>query len=103
MPTWIRMLRGNKGKRPVNPREPQPERKAPRCPDHLDAEAKKKWKRLSKLLLRLDVLTEADGMALACLCQTWSTLGKAQRKLKVGCAHFDLLAAEEDPDSLSVC
>jgi P27 family predicted phage terminase small subunit len=81
MPTSIRMLRGNKGKRPVNPREPQPERKAPRCPDHLDAEAKKEWKRLSKLLLKLGVLTEADGMALACLCQTWSTLGKAQRKL----------------------
>jgi P27 family predicted phage terminase small subunit len=81
MPTSIRMLRGNKGKRPVNPREPQPERKAPTCPEHLDAEAKKEWKRLSKLLLKLGVLTEADGMALACLCQTWSTLGKAQRKL----------------------
>ncbi len=81
MPTATRVLHGNKGRRPVNPREPQPERKAPRCPEHLDPEAKKEWRRLCNLLLEMNVLTEADGMALACLCQTWSTLGKAQRKL----------------------
>jgi len=27
------------------------------------------------------VLTEADGIALACLCQSYSTLVKAQQKL----------------------
>jgi P27 family predicted phage terminase small subunit len=57
------------------------ERKAPACPDHLDAEAKREWKRLVKLLLRTRVLTEADGLALANLCQAWSTLVKAQKKL----------------------
>jgi P27 family predicted phage terminase small subunit len=81
MPTSVRMAHGNRGKRPANPREPQPDRKAPPCPPHLDAEAKKEWKRLCKLLLKMDVLSEADGMALACLCQTWSTLRKAQAKL----------------------
>ena len=34
-----------------------------------------------KLLLRIRVLTEADGLALANLCQAWSTLVKAQTKL----------------------
>ncbi|MGA1373029.1 MAG: phage terminase small subunit P27 family [Pseudomonadales bacterium] len=81
MPTSVRKLRGNKSRRPTNPNEPQPRRKAPVCPPHLDAEAKKEWKRLCRLLLKMDVLTEADGMALACLCQTWSTLRKAQAKL----------------------
>lgn len=81
MPTSVRLLQGNRGRRPVNPLEPQPERKAPPCPPHLDAEAKQEWKRLSKLLLQMKVLTEADGMALACLCQATSTLRKAQRKL----------------------
>ena len=57
------------------------ERKAPSCPDHLDAEAKREWKRLVKMLLRVRILTEADGLALANLCQTWSTLVKAQTKL----------------------
>lgn len=81
MPTSVRKMRGNRSRRPTNPNEPQPERKAPLCPPHLDAEAKKEWKRLCKLLLKMDVLSEADGMALACLCQTWSTLRKAQAKL----------------------
>jgi len=34
-----------------------------------------------KLLLRLRVLTDADGMVLANLCQAWSTLVKAQVKM----------------------
>ena len=54
---------------------------APRCPDHLDEGAKKEWKRLVPVLRRMKVLTEADWMALANLCQTWSTLVKAQEKL----------------------
>ena len=45
------------------------------------AVAKREWKRLVKMLLRLRVLTEADGLALANLCQAWSTLVKAQIKL----------------------
>lgn len=57
------------------------ERKAPPCPDHLDDAAKREWKRLVKILLRTRVLTEADGLALANLCQAWSTLVKAQTKL----------------------
>lgn len=61
--------------------EPKPARKAPSCPDHLDADARKEWKRLVKMLLRIRILTEADGIALANLCQAWSTLVRAQIKL----------------------
>jgi P27 family predicted phage terminase small subunit len=57
------------------------QRKAPACPDHLDTDAKREWKRLVKLLLRLRILTDADGMVLANLCQAWSTLVKAQVKM----------------------
>jgi P27 family predicted phage terminase small subunit len=57
------------------------QRKAPACPDHLDADAKREWKRLVKLLRGLRILTDADGMVLANLCQAWSTLVKAQVKM----------------------
>jgi P27 family predicted phage terminase small subunit len=50
-------------------------------PKHLDADAQKEWKRLVPMLLRIGVLTEADGMALSCLCQAYSTMVKAQKKL----------------------
>jgi P27 family predicted phage terminase small subunit len=80
-PTAIARAEGNPGKRRLNDTEPQPRAIAPRCPAHLDAEAKKEWKRLVPVLLRMRVLSEADWMTLASLCQTWSTLVKAQAKL----------------------
>ena len=80
-PSAIARAEGNPGKRRLNDAEPQPRATVPRCPDHLDEHAKKEWKRLVPVLRRMRVLTEADWMTLANLCQTWSTLVKAQTKL----------------------
>ena len=80
-PSAIARAEGNPGKRRLNDCEPQPRATTPRCPDHLDALAKKEWKRLVPVLRRMKVLTEADGMTLANLCQTWSTWVQAQKKL----------------------
>src|SRR5260370_42178811 len=80
-PSAIARAEGNLGHRRLNDAEPQPRATTPRCPDHLDALAKKEWKRLVLVLRRMKVLTEADWMALANLCQTWSTMVKAQQKL----------------------
>ena len=81
-PTSLRVIRGNPGKRPLNDREPQPRDVAPKCPDYLDDVAKKEWKKLVKMLRFMRVLTEADYMALASLCQAFSTMAKAQDQLK---------------------
>jgi P27 family predicted phage terminase small subunit len=80
-PSAIARAEGNPGKRRLNDGEPQPRATTPRCPDHLDAEAKKEWKRLVPVLRRMKVLTEADWMTLANLCQIWSTMVKAQKML----------------------
>lgn len=40
-PTALKMLEGNPGGRPLNTKEPKPEKKAPRCPSWLEDEAKK--------------------------------------------------------------
>jgi P27 family predicted phage terminase small subunit len=77
----LRELEGNPGKRPLNPSEPQPERKRPKCPAHLDAEARREWRRLAPILERMRVLTEADEIALGNLCTQYATLIKAQRLL----------------------
>lgn len=76
-PTALKMLNGGA----QNTLEPRPDRVAPEMPKHLDAEAQEQWKSLSSMLLRIGVLTEADQMSLACLCQAWSTMVKAQTKL----------------------
>jgi phage terminase small subunit len=80
-PTALRIFEGNPSKRPFNGNEPRPLPFAPKCPAHLDKEAKKEWRRLAPMLLRLGVLSEADGHALANLCLAYSTLIRAQRKL----------------------
>lgn len=80
-PTAIRMLEGNRSRRPLNDSEPRPDVRAPRCPKHLDADAKREWKRLVPILVRMKVLTEADSHCLANLCQAASTLARAQTKL----------------------
>src|SRR5712691_2649170 len=80
-PSALARAEGNPGKRRLNDAEPQPRVTVPRCPDHLDERAKKEWKRLVPILRRMRVLTEADWMTLANLCQTWSTLIMAQEKL----------------------
>ena len=77
----IKRAEGNPGKRPLNRYEPQPRLTPPKCPAHLDEHAKREWKRIIPILRRMKVLAEADWMALANLCQTWSTLVKAQEKL----------------------
>jgi P27 family predicted phage terminase small subunit len=81
-PSALKLLRGNPGRRPVNDREPKPNaERDPHCPDHLDETAKVEWSRLLPILRDMRVLTEADYIALALLCSTYSTLIKAQESL----------------------
>jgi P27 family predicted phage terminase small subunit len=78
-PTALKVLEGNPGKRPLNEREPKPLTVEPDMPSYLDREAQREWKRLVPILLRMRVLTEADGVALANLCQAYSTMVQAQK------------------------
>jgi P27 family predicted phage terminase small subunit len=80
-PTALRLLEGNPSKHPINRQEPQPRARAPKLPDHLDEAAKREWKRLIPILRRMRVLTEADGIALAGLCQAYSTMAQTQTKV----------------------
>jgi P27 family predicted phage terminase small subunit len=80
-PTAMEILEGRPGHRPINRNEPKPRNVPPKCPDHLDEKARKEWRRIVPILMRMRVLTEADGYALASLCQTYSTMVKAQEKL----------------------
>ncbi len=85
-PTTLKLLQGNAGHRAINGNEPKPAEKAPPCPRYIreDKEAHREWKRLSPILLRMRVLTEADSTVLASICMTHSHLLRnlaAMRKL----------------------
>ncbi len=52
----------------------------PRCPDHLDAAARREWRRLAKPLFEAGILTVADRAAFAAYCQCYSAWAEAVRR-----------------------
>ena len=77
-PSLIEIAEGRPGKRPINEREPKYAAIGAECPAHLDERAKRHWDSLILLLEGSEVLTEADGIALANLCMDCSILEQAQ-------------------------
>ena len=81
-PTRFKLIEGNPGHRPLNPREPKPADSMPTCPAHLSPTAKAEWKRLARQLHTMRVLSELDRAALAAYCQAYGRWVEAERKLK---------------------
>ncbi len=77
-PTALKVLEGNPGKRPLNTKEPKPKSNAPKCPTWLEGEAKKEWRRMSKQLELMGLLTEVDMAAFAGYCQAYARWKEAE-------------------------
>jgi len=73
-PTHLKVVTGNPGKRAINKKEPKPAREIPSCPAYLSDTAKVAWGRLSVLIDRMGILTEADGAALERLCDCYAEI-----------------------------
>lgn len=80
-PTDILKIRGS---RVVEGRknEPKPPKGAPRCPSRLTKEEKLVWKQLVAILKETNVLTMADGNAMACYCVMWCEWWRCDAHLK---------------------
>lgn len=65
VPTTIKLLRGNPGRRPLNDAEPKPPVKLPPPPPELSDAAKKEWRKTGRKLVAMGVMTELDGPMLA--------------------------------------
>ena len=81
-PSRLKLIQGNPGKRPLNPREPRPEVRIPTCPAHLNPSGKAEWKRLAGEMHRLGILTDLDRAALSAYCQAYGRWVEAEKKLK---------------------
>ena len=71
-PTALKLVAGNPGKRATNKREPKPKRAIPSCPEHMSNDGRIAWGRMTVLLDRMGVLTEADAFALERLCDCYA-------------------------------
>ncbi|MEO5366043.1 MAG: P27 family phage terminase small subunit [Magnetococcus sp. WYHC-3] len=96
-PTQLKVIEGNRGKRPLPENEPKPRPKAPGCPDVLDAEAKSLWRTLAPKLEKIGLLCETDGEQFASMCQIRSRLFGIFDRIK----NIDLeLKTEIDPEKV---
>lgn len=71
-PTQLKILEGNPGKRPLNMDEPHLEPCLLKPPKELvDQNARKEWRRVSKILFDAGILTSADYAMLYGYCYWW--------------------------------
>lgn len=92
-PTKLKILRGNPGHRPLNDDEPKARPAVPSCPKLLVGEAKKEWRRITKLLGELGLVTHLDRAALTQYCQLWARWVQAEE----GVSKLGLLVAKVAP------
>lgn len=82
-PTQLKVLEGNKGKRPLNKREPDAEYLDDLTPPaHLSEPAKKVWSVAAPMLRKSKVLTVLDVFSLEMLCNSVVDYRHAQEKAR---------------------
>ena len=77
VPTRMKLLTGNPGKRPLNANEPQPKPEIPECPPQLGPVAREEWDRLTTHLASLRMITALDRTALATYCSAYGLWAEA--------------------------
>lgn len=99
-PSKLLLLKGGTAHshRPPRSQEPQPPEKMPRCPKHLNKEARKEWRRAGKILKSIGLLTEIDRMIFAAYCEAYSRWIEATLKVQeMGMVYAK--GAVQDPDT----
>lgn len=82
VPTALKILRGNPGRRALTVGEPKPRSDdAYPAPEWLDEEARAEWARLEPELVKIGLLTRADLPAFAAYCAEVGTFQSAAREL----------------------
>ena len=82
VPTRIKVLTGNPGKRPLNDHEPRPEPAIPDCPPQLGPLAREEWNRLTTELSSLGMITALDRSALATYCNAYGLWAEATEAIQ---------------------
>lgn len=87
----LKILRGNPGKRPINPDEPQPNTLEIECPPELlDPVAQAEWNRTIVPAIGLGHVTAADRSLAIAHCELWATW---QSQLAEAIKHPHIIAA----------
>lgn len=80
-PTVLKKLDGDIHKERWTKNEPQPKEGIPTCPAHLTGPSRTEWRRITKELSELGLLTNIDRAALAAYCSAYGRWVKAERAI----------------------
>ena len=80
-PTHLKLIEGNRGKRPLNRKEAKTIPSLPEPPPHLTPDALEEWNRVARLLHRIGLLSEVDRAALAAYAQAYGRWVQAERAI----------------------
>lgn len=83
IPTAMKELRGNPGKRALNDAEPQPDKlfELPPCPDHIGAWGKREWDRVGPKLIKLGLLADTDLQTFEAYCLNVQLMIEAREEI----------------------
>lgn len=81
VPTQLRLVKGNPGKRPLPQREAKVALAEPTPPPFLCDDAKVEWGRVCSTLHGAGLMTELDRAALAAYCQAYGVWAQAERAI----------------------
>ena len=83
LPTALKVMRGNPGKRPLNDAEPVPDPAMPTCPPQLTGAAREEWERVGTELLKLGLISQLDRGILTVYCDAWGRWVEAKEALEM--------------------
>jgi P27 family predicted phage terminase small subunit len=84
LPANLHILHGNPSKKPLGSLfdgSLRPPVAVPKCPDHFSVEAKTEWRRITKHLEPLGLISEIDRAALSGYCTAWGDYVWAERRI----------------------
>ena len=83
VPTALKIVRGNPGRRPLPEGEPMPPvpQRVPSPPAELSDSAKKIWRAQGRVLLKTGILTEIDAPMLAAVCIPYDNMLRCSGKM----------------------
>jgi len=82
LPTHLRIVTGNPGKRAINKDEPKAAKGRPSCPAHASDKARETWGYVCGILEDMGILTTTDALAIEMLCEAYADFVAAARTLK---------------------
>ena len=82
LPTHLKLVTGNPGKRAINRQEPKAPLGRPSCPAHASDKARETWGYVCGLLEDMGILATTDALAIEMLCEAYADFVAASKALK---------------------